>query len=259
MKPFYFGDSKNPLFGVFHSAQNPESREYGILICPPIAHEYVRTHRALRQLATALAAAGFPVMRFDYFGVGDSAGESGEGGVALWTKDIRAAIEELLALSNKKAVSLVGLRLGAALALQALSENTFCKQLVLWEPIVSGLQMLNEMKHMHTLSLSSPAVPVNDEEIVGFPYPAALQQDICGLDMLRMRASGVEKIVILYSKDMPQYAQLRQHLSASETYCTCVSFTDVIDWADPKSLDKTFIATNAIATIVSAVTGKIND
>jgi alpha/beta superfamily hydrolase len=259
MTPFFFGDSKSPLFGVFHPPQSVSHRDFGIVICPSIAHEYVRTHKALRQLASALAGNGFPVMRFDYFGVGDSAGESGEGGSTRWTEDIRLAIEEMLALSNTKNACLIGLRMGAALALQALPEKNVCKRLILWDPVVSGLQMFNEMKDMHIRALSCPAAPVNDEEIVGFPYPAALQQDICGLDMLRMCAPGVERMVILYSKDMPQYAQLRQQLSVSGADCTCVPFTDVTDWTEPKSLDKTFIATNAIETIVSVLTGKIND
>jgi alpha/beta superfamily hydrolase len=130
MNPFYFGDSKNPLFGVFHAPQSEAGMDMAIVICPPVVHEYIRTHRALRQLAMALSANGFPVMRFDYFGVGDSAGESGEGGTERWALDIKSAIDEGMSHSNKRNVCLIGLRLGAALALKAVSTATSCTALI---------------------------------------------------------------------------------------------------------------------------------
>ena len=73
-----------------------------IVLCYPMAHEYMYVHRAFRQLANRLARTGFHVFRFDYYGFGDSAGESEESHIEQWIKDISEAIDEIAAalLSN---------------------------------------------------------------------------------------------------------------------------------------------------------------
>jgi uncharacterized protein len=256
MKPFVFGDSKEPLFGIFHPSQSADQKDFGVVLCPPIAHEYVRSHRALRQLATTLASNGFPVLRFDYFGVGDSAGESGEGGSERWCADIRSAIGEMLALLNKKHFCLIGLRLGATLALRALPGQAGCKCLLLVDPIVSGSRQLDEIKEMHRRGLAGFPSMAEEEEFIGFPYPGALQRDIAGLDMLQMPAPGVEKIGILYSKNDERLEQLHAKLDGSASHCTVTAFTDAIDWTDVLSLDKTIVATNLIETILSILEEK---
>jgi uncharacterized protein len=64
----------------------------------------------MRQLAARLVRVGFQVLRFDYFGTGDSYG--GTGKETLQTgEDIETAIEKLTT-----AVDLAGLRLGANLS-----------------------------------------------------------------------------------------------------------------------------------------------
>ena len=72
MRPFYFGDSEEALYGVYHSPQG-EHRDEGVVLCAPFGQEAMRTHRALRQLATLLTKRGYHVLRFDYRGTGDSA------------------------------------------------------------------------------------------------------------------------------------------------------------------------------------------
>ena len=75
MTPFFFGDSAAPLLGVLHEPPPAIAKSHGVLLCPPIAQEHIRTHWALRQIAVSLAKAGYHCLRFDWFGVGDSAGE----------------------------------------------------------------------------------------------------------------------------------------------------------------------------------------
>ena len=68
--------------------------ELGAVLCAPWGQEYMRTHRALRQLATQLDRAGIHVFRFDYFGTGDSSGDSDAGTPLRWIEDIRSAADE---------------------------------------------------------------------------------------------------------------------------------------------------------------------
>ena len=62
------------LFGWYHAA-DAGGRDIVVVLCPPMGPEYTRSHRTLRHLADRLALAGIPALRFDYHGVGDSAGD----------------------------------------------------------------------------------------------------------------------------------------------------------------------------------------
>jgi len=123
MIPSFFPDGSGPLFGVRHPPLARSGRRRAALLCQPWGPEYVRTHRAFRQLAVLLAGRGFDVLRFDYFGSGDSAGDGTEATLERW----------------------VGLRLGAALALVAAGRRADVASLVLWEPFEDGEAHLAEL------------------------------------------------------------------------------------------------------------------
>src|SRR5215467_5624104 len=93
--PFYFGGEGRKLYGCFHGPTQKGAPRCAVLICQPLGHEYVNSHRALRQLAVRLADAGIPVLRFDYFGCGDSSGEAEQGSITRWLEDVSTAVAEL--------------------------------------------------------------------------------------------------------------------------------------------------------------------
>ncbi len=55
MNPFYFGSSKRPLFGIHHPPKSDIQRNLGVILCPAIGQDYMRTHRGLKQLAIQLS------------------------------------------------------------------------------------------------------------------------------------------------------------------------------------------------------------
>ena len=138
MNPFFFGSSQQPLYGVYHPSRARTTRLTAVVLCYPLWQEYMRAHRAFRQLAMLLSKAGFPVLRFDYFGTGDSAGDSDAGDVSRWTHDISTAIDEMKDTAGVTKVSLVGLRVGASLAAAVAAERKDLDRIVLWDPIVAG-------------------------------------------------------------------------------------------------------------------------
>lgn len=213
MTPLYFGDSARQLFGIYQ-APATRPRDTGVLLCNPVGKEYMRSHWALRQVASQLTRSGFHVFRFDYRGTGDSAGESGEGDVASWCEDVVAAAEELKDMAGTRRLALVGLRLGAALAALA-SETLRPLRLVLWDPVVAGKPYLDEIGALHRELLASrtyfarPRADAAPDELLGFRCPRALRASIATIDLPRCLAHA-ERIHLVVSERRDVYERLQQ-------------------------------------------------
>ena len=112
MIPLHFGSASERLFGVYHAPTAGVVRSTGIVVCAPFGHEYIRAHRPLRQLAVELAGSGYHVLRFDYYGCGDSDGNGEDASLERWLHDIETAANELKDTAQLSRLCLVGLRLG---------------------------------------------------------------------------------------------------------------------------------------------------
>ena len=169
--------------GWLHAATgNLEST--GVVLCAPQGHEAMWSHRAWRHLADDLAAAGVPVLRFDFRGTGDSAdpdlsnGGPDPLGVAL--ADIEAACDVLRTQALVDHVVLCGLRLGASLAALAAARVPHVSGVVMLAPVVEGRLYLREMRALHAgwrnsaiPELDVPATPAGDQDVLSFRMPAA--------------------------------------------------------------------------------------
>ena len=121
VQPLPFGPSGAQHLGWLHTTHAPSPR--AIVICPAFGYEAICTQRTLRHLAAALATAGLPTLRFDYHGTGDADGDDTDPDrVAAWLTSIHLAVDAARAATGAGEVVLIGLRLGALLALHA-SEN----------------------------------------------------------------------------------------------------------------------------------------
>jgi alpha/beta superfamily hydrolase len=163
IEPFYFGPGARKLFGIFHPANQDAARSL-VVICPPLFTEYNRTHFLLRELACALADHGHDVLRFDYRGTADSYGELRSTTVAGWCEDIQMAVREGRDLSSSPRTQLLAVRAGALLACRALSCKTAVQNLVLWDPVPSGAQYLDELRQQQMQIINR--IPLTPEERV---------------------------------------------------------------------------------------------
>lgn len=118
------------LLGILHSPLRPRRRGVVLVVGGP---QYrVGSHRQFVLLARELAAAGIPVLRFDYRGMGDSSGELHD--FAMVSQDIRTAVDTLLSRQPEvEEVVLWGL-CDAASA---------CAFYAAGDPRVTGLALLN--------------------------------------------------------------------------------------------------------------------
>ncbi|KAF1009168.1 MAG: hypothetical protein GAK28_00801 [Luteibacter sp.] len=131
--PFFFG-ARSGLFGMYHAPEG--QKRSALLMCPPLGQDLIRCHRLYRQLAQAVAARGFAVLRFDYHGTGDSAGDSADVQWDRCVADTVAAAAELRARSGVDRVIAFGARLGASVALSA-SEARFA-DVIAWDAVLDG-------------------------------------------------------------------------------------------------------------------------
>lgn len=204
MNSFFFGSSDHSLFGVYHPPRGRSAREHGIVLCYPLGQEYMRSHRAFRQLANLLSRRGYHVLRFDYYGTGDSMGEGEDVRVAHCLADVATAIDELKDNAGIERVSLVGLRLGADFAVLAGAGRTDVERIVLWDPVVEGAELL--------AALLAGRRPADDEVIgaLGFPLPPALRAELAALRLGELREPAVERISVLVSAEQDDYQSLAQ-------------------------------------------------
>jgi len=134
----------SPLHAAYHAPAQAQA-SCPVLICPPLFEERKSAYAALRKLCLRLAAAGRASMRFDYRGSGESGGRSATRRWAHLAEDVAAAREALARLSGREDVVLLGLRLGATLALQE-AVGAGVKVVVALAPILSGAGQVRQWK-----------------------------------------------------------------------------------------------------------------
>jgi uncharacterized protein len=123
-----------PLLGVLSGAASPASR--GVLIVVGGPQYRAGSHRQFTLLARELAAAGVPVLRFDYRGMGDSGGDKRT--FERVDADIHCALDHFFASApGLKDVVIWGLCDAASAALFYAHQD----------PRVSGLVLVNPWVH----------------------------------------------------------------------------------------------------------------
>lgn len=225
MNPFFFGSSDRPLFGVYHPPKAKQARKAGIVLCYPMGQEYMRAHRAFRQLAMGLQRAGFHVLRFDYSGTGDSGGEGIAVTMTRWAEDVGTAIDELKDTAEVGRVALVGLRLGASLAAVAAAGRSDVEAVVMWDPVVSGKSYLAELMPAPALVHAGepPAAPDPDATIgiMGFPVTPVLRTELERFSLFDVAAPAGSKRHVVVSHEREEYTAAGRHLPAGIGKVSC--------------------------------------
>ena len=208
---FYFESGGQSLFAWLHRAAGAVA-EHGVLICPPLGHEQVHSHRALRHLADRLAAQGFAVVRFDYHGTGDSDGtENDPQRVATWLANVNDAVEWLRCKVGCRKISLVGLRMGATLAALH-AEQHEVESLVLWAPIVKGRRYVRELTALGQTAQHAAGGASAGIEAMGFVYTRETADELAQVDLLS-RSVRCQQVLIAANANAPGDSSLLDHLS----------------------------------------------
>lgn len=198
-----------------------------------------------------LSRQGHHVLRFDYYGTGDSAGSVTETLPDTWVGDVKLAAAELLDLSAARSLSLVGLRLGAAVALDACRMGLKARSLVLWEPVLSGKAYLDELvaadRIQRTLLLHWVSTLEPCTELLGYPHPAELDRAIRKVDASVGPAPRVERVLVVAANTTPETHAFTRALSAQGIEVRLESVSTTSD--GPSRNGKALLSTEALTAI----------
>lgn len=136
-RPVTFGSGGRTLRGMLHEPANRKSA-FGMVFSNAFGEERKSSALAMARLARAIAEAGAAVLRFDYYGCGDGPGDFIEATVDSRIGDIAAAAAYLREECQTERLGLLGLRLGATLAVAAAGAVNDLHSLVLLEPIAEA-------------------------------------------------------------------------------------------------------------------------
>ena len=253
MNPFYFGTAERALFGVYHPPRVRGGSMEGAVLCYPWGVEYMRAHRAFRQMTTLLTRAGVHVLRFDYGGTGDSTGMGEDQTLEQWREDVATAIEELKDTAGLDRVSLIGLRLGGTLAAQVVEGRTDISRLVLWDPVVSGEHYLSDL-----LALEGEEGFGAGKDVIGiqgFPLTRILFEQIRQIDLSRADLSPECAVDIVVSHEHPRFDLLRDRLSSTGAHLHHEVVPSQGNWAEGDAFGAALLPEGIIQTIVDRISG----
>jgi pimeloyl-ACP methyl ester carboxylesterase len=132
-------------FGWLHQANESIGSDTVVLLCSGLGRDASTAHRSFRLMADRLAGAGYPTLRFDYPGTGDSCEVVGPECGAVWQQSVQAAADWLRHTTGARRIVMIGLRIGATLASLAASIRDDVAGLVLLEPVLRGKSYVSQL------------------------------------------------------------------------------------------------------------------
>jgi pimeloyl-ACP methyl ester carboxylesterase len=170
-------------------------------------------------------------MRFDYYGTGDSAGESVEGSLARWRDDIGDAIDECRRLTGRERVTLIGLRVGATLAAQAVAARDDVNHLVLYAPVTDAQSLLADWVDAQTAHdrvhgrVSGGAVL---SEVLGYPLTDAFRSELRNALVIPRPPTSLRRVLILGEPGADERTRGTATILASAGVAVTVESADVL-------------------------------
>ena len=277
--PIYFDSDGHTLFGWFQGPPAHAMADVGLVICKPFGYEAICAHGSLRAFADAAAALGVPTLRLDYLGTGDSAPIDSEADqLDLWRRDVVAAVAELRRRTGVRQVCLLGVRLGALLAILAAAECDVPTPLILVAPVISGRRYLRDLRTTRLAALmgkdispggsasESPEASPGSMEVSGFTLSAATLAALAQVDLTTRDRPATSDVLLIDGKNMPgggaaAWAQHLSELGIRTTYSTLPGLIEMI-MTPPQSatipLEMVAAMQAWLRKIVSAVPARTN-
>ncbi len=249
MKTFFFANDE--LYARLHEPSQSQSPRGAVLLCNSIFTEANNIAWGYHRLASLLAAEGYYVLRFDYFGCGNSWGEDEDGSPERWQNDIGTAAQKLIEVSGFSKLSVVGFRYGATLA--AFLSNVAVDKFILWEPVISSREYINlfENRYLHFIEnskgLQKNSVDQSDCEILGFHYTESVRRDLEKLELLNgPLLTSCATVHLVINQQTPHFKALAENLNrvarrlvseqVDDNISSIQDYDDLLAWLPGKSV-----------------------
>ncbi len=215
------------VFTGLHLPVGP-ARSTAVVIVPPFGWEGVSAGRNLRAWARDLAAEGYPALRYQPPGAGDSEGDGASQDLTTWAGALTDLVTSLRTTTGASAVTVVGLGLGGLVALQAASDGAPFEDLVVWSAPGRGRLLLRELRAFASLA-GEPGEPsagapqpleavTSDDGVLwvhGYPLGLRAQEQLTALDAAQLALSRLQRALLLGRGTLPPDRKLAEVLTAA--------------------------------------------
>ena len=238
--PLYFESSAHRLFAWLHRPAVQAAPGLGLVICKPFGFDALCAHRSMRAFAEAAVELGLPALRFDYRGTGDSDDmDPSADQIDVWQQDVAAAVSELRRQTGVQRVCLLGLRLGALLAILAAAGSEAVKAVMVVAPVLSGRRYLRELRTTQLAAAEPGTVIRNDPqgagvgamEVSGFSLSAATVAHLSQLDLSAPAEPPASDVLIIDRDDLPGargWSELLPALGVRTRYVALPGFVEMV-------------------------------
>jgi pimeloyl-ACP methyl ester carboxylesterase len=167
-------------------------------------------------------------------------------------------MDELRDRTGVQRVSLVGLRLGAAVAWRATRGRRDVDKVVLWEPVVSGARYLSDLgkRHEDFLRAELPrrrTAPFERAgEALGYPLSKELSADLAEIDLANESKPDARALVVVTTPDAEDRA-LETRLPTLTPRSDFMRLTVVQDWNSDEAVNTSLVPSEALDAIVKAL------
>ncbi|RAK52558.1 alpha/beta fold hydrolase [Phenylobacterium deserti] len=190
------------------------SGETGVLLCSPWGFEELCLRRAWRMLADNLADAGYPTLRFDYPGCGDSLGDPEKvAGLASLVEAARLGADTLRKAGVRRLV-IIGQGLGATVAALA-APSVEAEGLALLAPPARGRDYLRELSAWGAMVAETMHLPADiaaPGAVAGFALPDGLRTSLSVANLLDLAQAPAPQVLVAARPGRPGDTRLAERL-----------------------------------------------
>lgn len=255
--PFYFGDPPRVLFGLRHCAGL--MRKGDLLVCAPLLQEGIRCQRALWTLGQALASQGVETLRFDWYGSGDSHGNSRDIKVPGLVSDIALASNRLGGAHASTRNRMLALRSAALPLLLHAAASAAPVDVVLWAPVLDGRALVSSWREQHQRQLHAagrflkPPLAAQDDELLGFVLDDALLDALQALQTDQMTLPAGSRILLVQWQALPSTDQFMRRQTAAGVTVDCLQLDpqDEPDWDNPDHFETQIFPRRAVTRVAT--------
>jgi len=209
---------QNQELNIFFHIHRAKS-EKAFIFANPIFDEKKKSQYFQANLARKLNQLDYTIVRFDYYGTGESYGDYNVLNLENCVSTLHQICQLVTNSFDVKEISLLGIRLGANVLLEMIKEKIDFRNIFLIDPIISGKRYLKELSLRRKAFFQINNMPVEDKYVhinnikyldhQGFLISEELETQILNIDLVNEDFLS-NKSLFLFSLDILNRKKMSQ-------------------------------------------------